>query len=142
MRNVMIGFGVFWAFVVLAALAVPQGEIITLNVVDDEGHSQPMQLWMVQIEGSRYLRASEPDAEWLEKLRVEPAVTLGAGLHAGEIPVPVLAQVIDDDPALRRRVTAAMSRKYGVAERMWAALRDGDQSVPVRLSPRAQEPSS
>ena len=142
MRTIMIGIGAFWAVVVIAAVAVPQGEVITLNVIDAEGHSQPMQLWMVEIDGSRYLRASEPDVEWLDKLRAKPAATLGAGLHAGEIPVPVLAHVIDDDPELRRRVTAAMSRKYGIAERIWAALRDRDQSVPIRLSADTQESSS
>ena len=141
MRAAMIGVASLCGLLVLAALAVPEGEVVTLNVIDREGHGHPVQLWLVEIEGSRYLRAGNPDADWLAELRATPAATLGAGLHAGEIPVPVLAEVIDDDPELRERVAAAMARKYGIADRIWAALRNRDDGVPVRLTPRPAEPS-
>ena len=68
-------------------------------------------------------------------------MTIGAGAHAGEVPIPVLAEAIDDDPELRQRVAAAMGRKYGIADRIWAALRNRDEGVPVRLTPRLPEPS-
>lgn len=141
MRTAMIGVAVLCAILVVAALAVPEGEIITVNVVTSEGRSHPVQLWVVEVEGSRYLRAGNPKADWLAELRATPAVTIGAGAHAGEVPIPVLAEAIDDDPKLRQQVAAAMGRKYGIADRIWAALRNRDESVPVRLTPRPPEPS-
>jgi len=142
MRIAMIGVAALCALIVIAAVAVPEGEIATLNVIDEEGHPHPIQLWRVEIDGTSYLRATDPGADWLLELRRQPAVTLGAGLHAGEIPVPVFAEVVDTDPDLRRRVTAAMARKYGVADRIWAAIRGRDVSVPVRLVPRPAETAS
>ena len=142
MRIAMVGIAATCALIVIAAVAVPEGEIATLNVIDEEGHSHPIQLWKVSIDGTSYLRAADPDADWLIELRRQPKVTLGAGLHAGEIPVPIFAEVIDTDPELRRRVTAAMARKYGIAERIWAALRNSDDSVPVRIAPRPAESAS
>lgn len=40
------------------------------------------------------------------------------------------------DPATRDRVHALMAEKYGWAEKVIAAMRDGSQSVPVRLAER------
>ena len=136
----MIGVAALCAVVVIASLLIPQGEVLTLNVLDIEGREHPTQLWFVELAGVRYLRAGNPESEWLARLRERPEVTLGEG-HAGERPTPYLATPIDIDPSQRARISAAMAEKYGLADWLWSLIADRDRSVPIRLDPRATGPS-
>jgi hypothetical protein len=40
------------------------------------------------------------------------------------------------DPAVRDRIHALMLEKYGWAERFVAAMRDGNESIPIKLVPK------
>lgn len=136
----MVGVAALCAAVVIASLLVPQGEVVTLNVLDVEGRRHPTQLWIVELDDGPYLRAGDPNSEWLARLRDQPEVTLGAG-QAGEQPTPYLAEPIDDDPAQRARIGAAMAEKYGLADWLWSKIADRDHGVPIRLVDRPAESS-
>lgn len=133
MRRIMIGFAALCAVLAVGAILVPQGEVVTLHVLDDEGHSHPTQLWIVELDGLRYLRAASPEVRWLERLRTHPDVMLGGG-H-GDERAPLRATPLDADADARQRVARAMAEKYGLADRLWAMLGDRAQSVPIRLEP-------
>ena len=136
----MVGVAALCAVVVIASLLVPEGEVVTLNVLDIEGREYPTQLWIVELGGVSYLRAGNPNSKWLARLRDRPEVTLGAA-EAGEQPTPYLATPIDDDPAQRARIGAAMAEKYGLADWLWSTIADRDRSVPIRLDARPAESS-
>ena len=97
MRRMMVGFAALCAAVVIAALLVPQGEVVTLHVVDAEGHTHPTQLWIAEHDGAMYLRSASPDTRWLGRLRARPDVTIGSG-GVTERPTPYHAVVIEGDP--------------------------------------------
>lgn len=119
------------AVVVIASLLVPEGEVVTLNVLDAKGRSHPTQLWIVELDGRSYLRAAAPDNGWLERLRSEPRAILS---RAGE-EHPVTAKVLPEG-LVRERVNRAMAEKYGASDRLYSALFDRSRSVPVQLEPR------
>ena len=73
----MLGTAFVATLLVIAALLIPQGEVVTLHTSDANGDLQQTQLWIVDIEGQRYLRAVDPDSEWLSRLRADPNVELG-----------------------------------------------------------------
>ncbi len=136
----MVGVAALCGVVVVAALLVPQGEVVTLHVLDSEGRSHPTQLWVVELDGVSYLRAGGPDTQWLARLRARPEVTLGHGT-VGESPTRYRATAIDDDPVLRARLGEAMAAKYGMADSLWGWLGDRVRSVPIRLDPSPVEAS-
>jgi hypothetical protein len=113
---------------VLGALWIDEGEVVTLSTVDAESHVHHTQLWTVELDGSRYLRASTADVGWLARLRAHPAVELDFGGLRAEFSATPL-----EDTGLRTRVNQAMANKYGFADRVWGALGDRGASVPIRL---------
>jgi len=136
----MLGVSASCAAVAAVAMLVPQGQVITLNTFDSKGHSHPTQLWIVELDGVSYVQAGTPDTEWLARMRARPGVTLD-GSRLGDVPTPYVATPIDDDPAAQVRVAEAMTLKYGLADRLWSWLFDRTHSIPIRLDPRAVEPS-
>jgi hypothetical protein len=128
----MIGVAGVAAAVVFLALAIPQGEVVTITTVDEAGGERDTQLWIVTLEEGQYLRASTPDNRWLAHLRERPVILLrpeGAYHESGER----YRALPGDDPQLRRRVNAAMSRKYGFADVLWGVLGDRAETVPILI---------
>lgn len=128
MRVVMVVVGLAAAAIVLFALWIDKGEVVTLLTTDSNSIIQDTQLWAVELDGVTYLRASNARAAWLARLRVEPLVEVefdDSSRHYRAVPL--------DDPALRSRINAAMARKYGFADRLWGRLGDRSASIPIRL---------
>lgn len=129
-RAAMIGVGVVAGALVLSALGIDKGEVVTLLTTDGDSHVQDTQLWTIELDGVRYLRASNSRAEWFLRLRERPVVELEV---AGTL--TRYRAVALDDSALRSRVNAEMADKYGFADRLWGALGDRSVSIPIRLDP-------
>ena len=128
MRTLMVVVGVVAAAIVLFALWIGRGEVVTLVTTDANSTMQDTQLWAVELDGVHYLRASNGRATWLARLREQPLVELdlgGSRNHYRAVPL--------DDAALRSRVNAEMARKYGFADRLWGKLGDRSASIPIRL---------
>lgn len=134
MRALLLAVGIGVAAVVLTATLVDEGEVVTLVTRDANGAAYDTPLWIVDLEGRRYLRAGGPGARWLARIRGNPAVVVRAsgdeeaGGIAG-IAVPV------DEPATREAVNRLMAEKYGWADRLWSRILDRKKSVPIRLDP-------
>ncbi len=129
-RGVMVAVGVVAAVVVLGAMWLDEGEIVTLSTTDTDSIVHHTQLWAVELDEVHYLRASSSRVEWFARLRDRPLVELDfGGLSAHFRAVPL------DDAALRTRVNAEMALKYGFADRLWGLLGDRSSSIPIRLEP-------
>lgn len=136
MRWIGIGLGALVAVAVLFVAAIfgvseAGGEIVTLETVSADGQASETRLWVVDHEGHAWLRSGQPSSGWFVRLEANPEVRVTRdGKTASYRAQPVR------DPAVRDRVHALMADKYGFAERLIAASRDGSQSIPVELIPR------
>ena len=123
--------GAVAAALVLAALLLDEGEVVTL-ITYGEGRSYQTQLWIVRLGGREHLRAGSSGARWLARLRVRPEVGLRRAEKSDAKARAYRARPSDED-GLRDRVNRAMAAKYGLADRLWGLLSDRRRAVPVVL---------
>lgn len=104
------------------------GEVVTLYTRDPGGGESRTSLWVVDHEGSQYLRAGDRASGWFDRLRRAPEVRVERGGKAAvyqAVPTPELTPAID----------ALMAEKYGLADRFIGVIRDPAQSMAVKLVP-------
>lgn len=133
MRVIMQTFGAVLGVVVLGALLLDEGEVVTL-VGHHGGREYETQLWIVEVEGRDYLRARDPGADWLRRLGSAAYVQLRRG-HGASAPLEPYEATPTLDAALRESVDRAMAAKYGLADRVWSMVAGDSSSVPVALEP-------
>lgn len=134
MRLVLLGAGLIVGVLVIGAIAVDEGEVVTLTTLGEEGDRFDTQLWIVDLDDGLYVRSGSEDSGWLKRLRDHPDVELKRnGARRPFVARPV------DEPSLRSEVNRAMAAKYGASDRFWSWLFDRRKSVPVRLKPPPEE---
>lgn len=120
---------------VLAALAVgtwvagEQTEVAVLRTVDESGAGRETKLWVVDLDGSPWVRVARPERSWFAQLRNRPEVEL---VRHG-VALPYRAIEIED-PAMRERVDAAFRDKYGLVDWWYGLLLRRDPRA-IRLDP-------
>jgi hypothetical protein len=129
-RQIILTLGVLLAVVAIGSAWIDEGEVVQLMTYDARAHSHETDLWIVDIDGRRYVRADVPGADWLERLHARPE----AELRRDGVSERVVARFVDD-PAVRAAVARAMAAKYGLLDRCTGVLRDEDAAVPVILEP-------
>ncbi len=135
MKRVWIGLGIvaslaiaFYASIMLASEL--GGEIVTIRTLDDSGAQVETRLWVVDDGGFAWLRAGQAQSGWLARIDGRPRIEVERGGRTRAFrAVPVR------DPATRDRVHALLAEKYGFADRLISLIRDGSQSVAIRLEP-------
>jgi len=134
LRQVTLCIGLALAVLAVTSSWVHEGEVVTLTTFDAEEHPRRSRLWIVEVDGARYVRSDLPGrARWVERLRARPQVELQRdGVHERCRAVPV------DDPSIRDAVGNAMEAKYGLLDELLDAVRDDDDTLPVRLDPIAE----
>ena len=128
----MIFFGVATAVLVVAALLIDEGEVVHLEATDAVGHHYEADLWIVELDGTLYLRANDDDLGWLARIRRDPKVDLERNEQTEEFIAKPLT-----DPVLRARVNQAMRKKYGIADELMERMSEPAEYVVVRLVPFA-----
>jgi hypothetical protein len=108
------------------------GEAVTLTTRTADGATYETQLWVVELDGSLYLRATSANADWLARLRAIPEVAL----RRGEVTTSFRGRAVDD-ASVATQVNRAMAQKYGRSDRLLGWLVDPTSSVSVRLEPVA-----
>ena len=115
---------------VISILAASEGgaEIVTLTTIESDGSELATRLWIVDDGGFSWLRSGMPDTRWLRQIESIPDVVVERGDKAVRLrAVPVR------DAKVRDRIHSLMRDKYGWADRWVSLIRDGTQSVAVRL---------
>jgi hypothetical protein len=109
--------------------ASESGEIVVLETRDAAtGGVRQTRLWVVEHEGSMWLRAGDPTSSWFRRLEAQPDVTLTRGTDAfamRAVPAPEARDTIND----------LMLQKYGWADSLICFFMPRDKKVPVRLLP-------
>ena len=135
-RIIMIAVSALAGAVVLLALLINVGEVVVLETTDELARQHETQLWVVELEGTPYLRAGNPGVAWLARLRAHPLVELkrdGEFRRYRALPHEV-------EP-VRERLAASMRAKYGLADRLIGSILDRSRAVPIRLVPAPHAPT-
>jgi hypothetical protein len=124
---VVLGLALFFGAIFLAGDL--GGEVVVLmTTAGDDGGRRETKLWIVEDNGQLWLRAGQPDSEWLERLRARPHVTLvrnGAPRDYRAVAIP----------KQRERINRLMAERYGWADSLIGLVRDESETVPIRLDP-------
>ena len=64
MRGIMLLVGAVAALIVVGSIWIDEGEIVTLMTKGADSTLHATQLWTVELDGTRYLRASNANAAW------------------------------------------------------------------------------
>ncbi len=122
---VVLALGIF--YVVLAE----SGEVVVLETRDAAGVVHETRLWVVDHEGSAWLRTGEAQAPWLARLRANPEVAVTRGGERREY-----RAVPRDDSATREAINALVLQRYGWRESVLrVAGMDPAGATPIRLEP-------
>jgi hypothetical protein len=130
--KILAGVLVVVALLAGAYLAMAEsGEVVVLETYDRAG-AHRTRVWVVDHDGSAWLRTGDPGAPWLARLRANPEVAVERGGKRREYrATPV------DDAATRDAINALTLEKYGLAEEILrAVMMDPSRATPIRLEPR------
>ncbi len=137
MRAATLTIAAVVALVVISALLLDEGEVVTLTTNGPSGAERETQLWIVANGDALYLRASSDGSEWLARVEAAPEVTLDRGEEKRRF-----RATPERRAEVRERVNRAMAEKYGFADRLVGLVADAEQSVPVRLEPLGPAPEA
>jgi hypothetical protein len=128
------------ALAIVAVLAVAtyvageQTEVVVLRSADENGVTRETKLWVVDLDGTAWVRVARPERSWFERVRERPEVEL---VRNG-VALPYRAIEITD-PEMRARVDAAFREKYGLVD-WWYGLLLRRDPRPIRLDPASAGP--
>lgn len=123
---VLVGIAVVW--IGTQYVASESGEVVVLRTVDAAGAVQETRLWVVDHDGSQWLRAGNSAVGWYQRLAAHPEVEVvrdEAAQKYRAVPEPEARDAIND----------RMNQKYGWADsyiRFWFGP---EKKIAVRLVP-------
>ena len=97
MKRLMLGAALVASALVIGAFLIPKGEIVTLEGLDAVGGHHATQLWIAEVDGARYVRAVNPEAAWLARIRLQPNLDLSSSNDEATASRPVRAVLVDDE---------------------------------------------
>lgn len=131
--RVVRSLGVVLAVLVVLALATyvagEQTEVAVLRTVDANGATHETKLWVVDLDGTPWVRVARPRRAWYQRAKERPEVEL---VRDG-VARPYRAIEIND-PEVRARVDAAFRAKYGLVDWWYGVVLRRD-ARPIRLDP-------
>jgi hypothetical protein len=115
-------------------VAGEQTEVAMLRTIDESGAAHETKLWVVDLDGTPWVRVARPQRNWFERLRQHADVEL---IRNGVVQPHRAVEISDEDT--RRRVDQAFREKYGVVD-WWYGLLLRRDPIPVRLDPMGAGP--
>ena len=108
--------------------AAESGEVVVLTTNDAEGTPMETRLWVVDLDGSQYLRSGSDGSGWYQRLAADPQVEVvrnGTGAVYTAVP----------DASKTQTVNRLMAEKYGWADSYIGTLFPRDNAIAIRLEP-------
>ena len=130
MKTLKAGIVVVGALLVgffgLIMFASESGEVVTLTTTNTDGDSKRTRLWVVDHDGTAWLRAGDPASRWLARIQQsESTVVERDGVSAS-----VNASV---DESAAGTVNSLMREKYGWADKLIEVVFGRDDAIAIRL---------
>ena len=123
--------GVLIALGIAQYVASESGEVAVLTTSDAAGESHETRVWIVDRDGTQWLRSGAEVQSWFVRLSAEPAVEVErAGSQHAYTATPLRAE--------RGAINDLMREKYGWADQLIGALFGRDDSIPIRLDPSSE----
>ena len=111
-------------------VASESGEVVVLRTRDEAGGVHETRLWVVDHDGSPWLRAGNPSGGWFPRLSARPEVEVVRGSQT-------LAFQAAPTPEARDTINDLMHEKYGWADSYICLFFPRAAKIPVRLLPAA-----
>jgi hypothetical protein len=130
MRRAILGLLALLVVVGLATFIA--GEVVETVIVrnyNSDGTAHDSKVWVVDIDGTPWVRVGRAGRSWGENLRTHPQAQLVRGGVTSE-----RVATLDDTPDTRARVDAAFADKYGAVD-WWYGIVIRKNPIPVRLDP-------
>jgi len=134
LRKTLLGLAGILALALLLLgsqyVASESGEVVVLRTRDAAGGVHETRLWVVDHDGSAWLRAGNPSGGWFPRLSAQPEVEVvrgGTTLVFQAAPTPEARDAIND----------LMQEKYGWADSYISFYFPRAKKIPVRLLPAA-----
>jgi hypothetical protein len=119
--------------VVVAAMLIEEGEVVTLETSDEVGQAYPTRLWIVEFDGKLYVRGPL-ERPWVQRLSLRPQVKLTRNEKTGSFRAKVIP-----DPSLAEAVNRAMIEKYGRADGLVDRFFNRSPPAAILLEPTGAE---
>lgn len=132
-----VGFalGVFLLLGVVTGTSLV-GEVVELHTKDADGAWHTTPLWIVESDGLEYLRAGQPGADWLARVRANPdAVRLERNGTLREVR-------LTEEVSERDRINRDMHDRYGWADTYVGLFRSPEEAVPLRVEDMPSAPAA
>ncbi len=117
------------AFLIVQTLASERVEVVELFTVDEKGEEVVTRLWVVDHEGTPYLRAGDGGSGWFGRLQESPEIKVARDNE-------ILSYRAIPDPSKSAIVNQLMQKKYTWGDTFFATVfgsREG--STPIGLHP-------
>ena len=128
-RGMMLVLGLLAAAPLALGLGLDMGEVVQLRTRGETGETHEIPLWITDVDGREYLRASHPRAAWAEQLRAQPLTVLVRSEGAVRYRALEVA-----DATLRRAVAAEARAKYGLADALFGLTRNDERAAVFELT--------
>ena len=115
------------AGVVLEIIASESGEVVVLTTRDATGAAEETRLWVVDYDGSAWLRSGSTQSDWYQRLLVSPRISV----RRGEALFPAEAE---PTIGVKATIDGLMNDKYGWADDYISLLFGRDDAMPIRLN--------
>jgi hypothetical protein len=129
-RRVAAGLALALVALALGTFAAGEvGEVAVLRSFEADGTPHDTKLWVVDVDGTPWVRVARPGRAWFQRLQANPKIVLVRGGREQRC-----RPVLRTSPEERRRADAAFAAKYGWVDRWYGLLLRKD-AVPVQLVP-------
>ena len=119
-------FTLFVAAFVLQIIASESGEVVVITTQDATGVASETRLWVVDHDGSAWLRSGSAQSGWYQRLIVNPQINV----QRGDASFIAVAEPIVD---AQDTINDLMNDKYGWADDYIGTLYGRGGAVPIRL---------
>ena len=127
LKIVGIIVGLFVLVTLVQVAASESGEVVVVTSKDTNGEDQETRLWVVDHEGSAWLRSGSEDSGWVQRLLANPSVTVKRGDTAYNATAVA-------DKAAATTINRLVNEKYGWADDFIGLTVGGwDNSIAFRL---------
>ncbi len=119
-------FALLAIVIVLQIIASESGEVVVINTRDAAGDARETRLWVVDHQGSAWLRSGSPHSGWYQRTLANPQIGVQRGAKS-------FAAVAHPDADAKDTINRLMNDKYGWADDYIGMLFGRDDAVPIRL---------
>lgn len=119
---VILGIG----FISLQMLASERVEVVEIHTLNEAGEELTTRLWVVDYNGSAYLRSSDDQSGWLRRLKQNQTITVTRAQTSSRYRAIL-------QPELRDNINQLMQEKYTWGDTFIGLVVGRDDAIPIRL---------